>query len=183
MEKLSWLPDENIELKDIEGYEGLYGITSDGRVWSYPREWISGNNILRRHNGKWLKNGRSEHAIKRDPIKRKPVVSFHKNGISKTFDVHRLVADTFLNNKHNYRYIHHIDGNYFNNNVTNLELVYFFSEKYKKVSQYTKDNIYIKTYNSLKSAAMENGLYGSSICNCAKGKIKSAGGCIWRYAD
>ncbi len=97
--------------------------------------------------------------------------------------MHRLIAKTFLDNKNNYRYIHHIDGNHFNNNVTNLEWVNCYSEKYSKVSQYTKDNIYIKTYNSLKSAAIENGLDGSSICNCAKGRRKYAGGCIWKYTD
>ena len=30
-------------MKDIEGYEGFYAITEEGRVWSYPkRAWSGG---------------------------------------------------------------------------------------------------------------------------------------------
>ncbi len=31
------------------------GITTDGKVWSYPRSWIGGNGAKRTHKGKWLK--------------------------------------------------------------------------------------------------------------------------------
>ena len=28
---------ENVEMKDIVGYEGLYAATTDGRIWSHRR--------------------------------------------------------------------------------------------------------------------------------------------------
>lgn len=42
------------------------------------------------------------------------------NGKTKKF-LHRLIAETFIPNPHNYPQINHIDGNKQNNNVTNLE--------------------------------------------------------------
>lgn len=37
------------------------------------------------------------------------------------FYAHRLVAETFLSNPHNFNIVNHIDGNKLNNNITNLE--------------------------------------------------------------
>jgi hypothetical protein len=46
-----------------------------------------------------------------------------RNGIKKTrtFSLHRIVASTFLDNKHNFPMVNHIDGNKLNPSVTNLE--------------------------------------------------------------
>ena len=35
-------------IKDIPGYEWIYAITEEGRVFSYPKPKI--------HNGKWIKS-------------------------------------------------------------------------------------------------------------------------------
>ena len=48
-------------------------------------------------------------------------VSLSKNNTKPKFDVHRLVAITFLENINNYNCINHIDGDKCNNNVSNLE--------------------------------------------------------------
>ena len=47
-------------MKDIKGFEGLYAVTKDGRVWSYPRIIINktsqwGKPIKRKWKGHWLK--------------------------------------------------------------------------------------------------------------------------------
>lgn len=44
-----------------------------------------------------------------------------KNGKRKRFLLHRLVAETFIENPNNYPIINHIDENKQNNNVNNLE--------------------------------------------------------------
>ena len=53
----------------------------------------------------------------------------------------------------------------------------------KAVSQYTKDGIYIRDFNSIVEAAMfmGNKTYGPEITNCCKGKTKTARGYIWTY--
>ena len=64
-----------IGMKDIEGYEGLYAITIDGRVWSF-------------RNNKFLKPDTSYVSGYR------PVI-LYKNGKGKKFDVRRLVKTYF----------------------------------------------------------------------------------------
>lgn len=44
-------------------------------------------------------------------------------GQLKTFQMHRLVAETFLPNPNNLPVVHHIDGNKHNNNLNNLQWV------------------------------------------------------------
>lgn len=44
-----------------------------------------------------------------------------EKGKVKTYNIHRLVAETFINNPLNYKYINHKDENKLNNAVSNLE--------------------------------------------------------------
>ena len=94
---------ENEIWKEIEGYE-KYQISSYGRVKS-------------------LKN--NKESIKKHSISSRGylVVTLFKNNISKTLTVHRLVANTFIENKDNKLTVNHIDGNKLNNNISNLEWV------------------------------------------------------------
>jgi len=54
--------------------------------------------------------------------------------------------------------------------------------KSKIVKQYTKDNVYIATYESLTIAAKSTNTCYSTLCNMLKGRCKTAGGFIWKYA-
>ena len=51
----------------------------------------------------------------------------------------------------------------------------------KKILQFTKSGEFIKEWPSFCEAERELGIAKSNICNCCKGKIKSAGGFIWMY--
>lgn len=98
--------------KDISGYEGIFQVSTFGRVRSVTR-WI--NNC----NGKYLKQG-----IIRRPImdhKGYLQVGLSKDGIEKKRRVHRLVAETFIDNPNNYPQVNHKDENKTNNCVDNLE--------------------------------------------------------------
>ena len=49
------------------------------------------------------------------------MVSLSKNNKQKIYSIHRLVAQAFIKNLKNYKYINHKDENKANNNVDNLE--------------------------------------------------------------
>ena len=75
-------PEE--EWRPVPGYEGLYQISSWGRVWSVPRKGIGGQNI----RGKMLKPSVEPFGYQR--------VVLYKNGKQRGFRVHELVASAFL---------------------------------------------------------------------------------------
>ena len=52
----------------------------------------------------------------------------------------------------------------------------------KKVIQYTKSGEFVREWASMTAIWQELGIAQSNICACCKGKLKSAGGYVWRYA-
>lgn len=52
----------------------------------------------------------------------------------------------------------------------------------KEVIQFDKNMNYINSYKSISLAQCETSVSSGHICECCKGKRKSAGGYIWRYA-
>lgn len=84
--------------KDIKGYEGLYQISNMGRV-----KRLEDNFITQGYKGEYAN------------------FTLKKNGISKCFAIHRLVATHFIPNPLNKKEVNHIDGNKHNNCVNNLE--------------------------------------------------------------
>lgn len=97
--------------KDIKGYEELYMINNYGCVMG--KERMTTGNRNRKLKSKIVKN----HADKLGY----QLVDLCKDGKKKTFKVHRLVAQAFIENPQNKPYINHKDGNPRNNNVQNLE--------------------------------------------------------------
>lgn len=93
---------------DLIGYEESYQISDKGRIFTKRR--LDGNRII---------YGRELHPIitKDGYLK----VGLTKNGITKKFYVHRLVASQFIENPQNLPQVNHKDGNKFNNDVFNLE--------------------------------------------------------------
>lgn len=98
--------------KDIRGYEGLYQVSSLGRVKSVDRYEKQKNNITRHRNEKFLVSMSTQSNRKR--------IVLCKNGKVKKFFVHQLVAEAFIPNPENKLQVHHIDHNPSNNCVDNL---------------------------------------------------------------
>lgn len=104
---------KHCDMKDIKGFEGLYGVTNDGRVWAYPKIWKQGNtNSLASHTGKWMNPDKSNGYCK---------VRIRKDKKTYVFYVHRLVAFAFLENTNNFPDINHKNGIKTDNRVENLE--------------------------------------------------------------
>ena len=57
------------------------------------------------------------------------------------------------------------------------------AEGSKEVSQFSKQYVFIRTYNSPLEAAKETGIDISSITRCLNHQRKSAGGYIWLYSN
>lgn len=113
------LNQENIPLQSgeeilpIQGYEGLYSVTSFGRVWSHERECICGRDVIRQCGGVFLR-----FKLDKDNYFR---VCLRNKGHKKDFFVHRLVGVTFIENPLNLPEINHKDTNKQNNYKSNLE--------------------------------------------------------------
>lgn len=87
--------------KPIQGYEGKYEASTLGQI----RSLKSGKILVQCYDGR----GYYKH------------VTLWKNGTSKCRNVHRLVAETWIDNPNGYKEINHIDEDKTNNAVSNLE--------------------------------------------------------------
>jgi hypothetical protein len=190
---------ENEIWKDIKGYVGLYQVSNKGRIKSYPR--MKGciyfdEQLLKLHD-----NGHGYlHVDLYDGL-----------GGRKKYYIHRLVADTFIDNPNNYPQINHKDNDTYNNNYNNLE---WCTQKYnnnygnhnQKISAYRlgkfkgKDNVNSKKiicittgkiFDCSREAAefYHIGKSRNAISGCCKGKHKYIGKLedgtplVWRYYD
>lgn len=173
--------------KDIKDYEDIYEICSNGCI---RRKRRGDTNLLKPVKGK--------HYM---------YVSLCKNNHKSTKAVHRLMAETFLENPNNLRYVNHKDENKLNNSLDNLE---WCNAKYntnygscierranshrgkkhktsehvkcRKVTQQFDSNMnLIKEFNSLTEASRNTGIAAQNISASCLGKIKESGGFIWRY--
>ena len=161
--------------KNIEGYEGIYQVSNQGRVKSigYGKERI-------------LKPAKVGSGYLK--------VNLWKNGEKKQFLVHRLVCQTFIYNPYNLPEVNHRDENKTNNYVENLE---WCDRKYnnnygthnqrmveklsKSVLQFTKDGKFVKEWKSTKDVERNLGFNHSFISACCLGKYKFGYEYIWKY--
>ena len=163
-------------MKDIKGYEGLYAVTSCGKVWSYRSQ-------------KFLKGNDNGHGYKK--------VVLYKDGKIKNHYIHRLVSQAYIPNPDNLPEVNHKDEIKSHNYVGNLEWCDFdYNQHYgtrnkrlqdikekHPVAQYTLNGDLMATYISLAEAERQTNIHKSSIRYCCIGKRKTAGSYHWRYYD
>ena len=122
------------------------------------------------------------------------IITLCKEGKQKTEKIHRLVAETFIDNPYNLPQVNHKDENKQNNKIDNLE---YCTSKYntnygtgierrrkkrsKPVLQFDLNNNFINRYESMREA--EKQLKIKHIYDCCNGKLKTSGGFIWRYVN
>lgn len=177
--------------KDIKDYEGLYQISSFGRVKSLYSKVNMGKILKTRINNRGY-----------------CCVNLYKNSIMKSFMVHRLVAVTFIDNPDNKPCIDHINTIKTDNSVSNLRWVTHKENSANKITKkhcsewqknkkkpygYNEHGIYCnrskivicielnKKFSSIREAGRELNICHNSISKCCMGKYKIAGGYHWKF--
>ena len=160
--------------RDIKGYEGLYQVSNFGNIRN-----AKGRRLKQTYRGNYLKIGLS------------------KNGHTRQISVHRIVAETFVDNPNNYPIVNHIDEDKVNNKADNLEwctrsynTLYNGAAKKAAIGRrkpVIATNVLTgeKTLFHSIAQAEELGIATHShIIGCLKGhdRRKSTGGYTWSYA-
>lgn len=172
--------------KDIEGFEG-YQVSNLGRVRSC---------VNNRH-------GLCDKYHLLVPCRNKLGYCSVNLGRNKRRSIHRLVAEAFIPNKHNYPLVRHLDDNPSNNVVDNLawgtqidnmqdcvkhgrlvgDTSYAIKSKEKRIIATKKDGSETRMFKSINDAARVLNVWPQHVSNVAMGRISQTGGWIFKYAD
>lgn len=169
----------NEEWKPIENYEDLYWVSNLGNVKSKRKDKKLSVNI----DGYY-------------------VVNLSKNGKTKTFTVHRLVAQAFSSNPYNLPQVNHKDENKLNNNVDNLEwcnsnynhnygtrnkrtgITQRNNSRSKVVLQFDLEGKFIKEWSSLSEVVRQLDIVShNNLSACCNGRRSQAYGFIWKFKE
>lgn len=182
---------EGEEWRDVVGYEETYMVSSYGRIMSKcrrVRNRYSYKTVLPRllNPHKRKGNGMNYSILE---------MKLWKGSSGKTFLLHRLIANAFLENPNNFEEIDHIDGDTSNNAVSNLRWCNHTTNvnnpitrqrnslakrgrlntmKSKAVVQ-IKDNTLVKVFPSMSEAEREGFNHAKVSDCCAKKKPQYKG--------
>lgn len=184
--------------KSVNGYNGLYEVSSSGLIRSVMRKvWNPGRNCYRTQYPRILRLVADDKGYNR--------VTLSKNGKIKQYLVHRLVAEAFIPNPSNLPQINHINEITNDNRVENLE---WCTNEYNcnygthninisrtmsvPILQYTLDGQFIKEWKSSREAELETGISNVNILRCCHGgfynsnrgkwvNVSKANGFIWKF--
>lgn len=147
--------------KRIKGYED-YGVTSDGRIISYkygqPREM------------KTWEHKKTGYVY----------ANLSKDGVMKHFPLHKIVAEAFVPNPHNYSEVDHLNSKRNDNHATNLEWVTHHENLLRSFKTHSpvrnhhnckliqiSTGLEIKQFESISSAS----IYASENFGCSKSSL------------
>jgi hypothetical protein len=107
--------------KDVPNYEGIYQVSSLGRVKSLGNDKSRKEKILKQGYGKYY------------------LVNLNKHKVSKTRTVHQLVCEAFLGHKPNGMklVVDHINDDKLDNRLENLQIITQRENAYKTQNKYS----------------------------------------------
>ena len=150
-------------MKDIENFEGLYAVTSCGKVWSYKS-----------------KRFLTPQADKDGYLR----ICLCKDGQKKMCRIHRLVAEAYLPNPEGLPQVDHIDNIKTHNYLNNLQWITKKDNvrkgRNKPILQYDLDGNFIREWECTADVGKKA---GKNILHCLKGRNKTAYGYIWKYKN
>lgn len=172
-------------MKPIKGYEEIYRATSLGTIFSVRK-------------GIHLSPVPDEDGYLR--------VSLSFKNKKKNYFIHRLIANTFIDNPHNKPQVNHINGIKSDNRPENLEWVTSSENlihKYrvlkvvspllgkkgelsihsKPVVKLSKEGVFIEKYACQREAVIKNNGNFGHISSCCQGKRKTHLGFVWMFLD
>ena len=166
--------------KAIAGYEGIYEVSDLGRVKSLNYNRTGTEKILKPQN-----NTRGYLQV-----------CLRKYGQRKFLLVHRLVAEAFIPNTNNLTTVNHKDEVKTNNVASNLEWMSVkdnnnYGTRNKRAGEALSKQVQmfdkstgelLATFPSICEAEMITGIAHQNISTCCNGKLKSAGGYVWKYS-
>ena len=171
--------------KDKKDYEGLYQVSNLGRAKSLDRYVKGKGHSLQLKKGRILKPMKDNNGYLK--------VRLCNGEKSKTFNLHRLVAETFIPNSNNLPEVNHKNEIKTDNRVENLE---WCDRKYnqnygtrtekcskklsKPVLQYTLEGEFVKEWKSVTECG-RNGYNRGNVYACCRGKLKTYKGFLWEY--
>ena len=175
--------------KPLKGFESQYIISNYGNVKKLPYEQKlpCGKMVTMKGYDKKSFTGKDGYLY----------INLSKNGKSKHYSLHRLVAMTFIDNPNGYKEVNHKDENPLNPMADNLE---WCDRKYnanygtaiqrakqkmsKRIERYTIDGKYLDTWTSEHEFTKKYGFNGESLIKqvCKHKKAhKTAYGYRWKY--
>ena len=169
---------EGEQWKPVRGFEGLYEVSTTGRIKSLPKVGSRCEKLLKQRD-----NGFGYL-----------ICQFMKNNKRITMSTHRAVALAFIPNPDNKKQVNHKDGNRHNNSVENLEwctnsenqLHKFHVLGYKCPSRAKRKVVCCETgivYSCAYSASRATGVSRCNIFNVASHYygFRTAGGFHWEF--
>ena len=158
--------------KDIKGYEGLYEVSTFGNVRSKERVDSNG----RHRSGRILKPEITKN--------RRLLVKLSKDGRTKKYQIHVLVAKHFIDNPYFYDCVNHIDENPMNNRADNLEwCTLWYNNCYSFSKHVISENIITherKFYESVNSTVFD-GFNKGHVAAVCRGEEEKHKDCIFKY--